>query len=125
MKGWLLKFLYYALPTLAMAVIVLSMNTGPVLKRPLGSHDDLPAQLEQVAALALSGRWEEAGRAEMRLAQTWARVKGRVSFTSTTDEIEIFDLLLAELQAAVDGRDHLLVRSAHLRLKSLWEDLGS
>jgi|GEM_PF-5491701 len=125
MKGWLLRFLYYALPTLALAVIVLAMNAGPLLKRPLGPQEDLPAQLKQVADLALSGRWEEARQGQDRLAQTWVKVKGRLRFSSTTDEIEVFDLLMAELQAAVEGRDQVLLRSAHLRMESLWQDLGS
>lgn len=124
-KAWLFRMLYYGLPTLFLVGCVLALNSGPMLKRPLGSEDDVQAQLQQVAELALSGRWEEAGKAGEGLAQSWERVKRRVRFTSTTDEVEIFDLLLAELQAGVDGQDQSLVRSAHRRLMALWEDLGS
>lgn len=125
MKAWYLRTIYFGLPILVLALSVLSMNSGTILKRPMGDDDQVEARIQSVMDLAAAGRWQEANSAIDQALRSWQKVKGRIHFTSATDEIELFDLELAGLRGAVEGSDANQVRMAVRRLMALWEDLGS
>lgn len=125
MKGRLLKAIYYGLPALIVAASVLTLNSGSLLKRPFGAHDDVPGHLQQLLSHTDGQRWEEAAEVERRVSEAWQRIRGRVRLTSTLDEVETFDLELAELRGALETGDAGQTRIAVYRLLALWEDLGS
>ena len=124
-RAWYFRTIYFGLPILILAVSVLGMNSGTILKRPMGNDDRVEASIQSVMDLAAAGRWSEASTAMEQAHSSWRKVKGRIHFTSATDEIELFDLELAGLQGAVEGGDTNQVRIAVRRLMALWEDLGS
>lgn len=125
MKVWLLRTLYFGIPAVVLLVSIVAMNAGPILKRPVGGERSVPAHMARISELALTDRWAEAGEAGRELERTWEDVKGRVRFTSTIDDMEIFDLELAALIGAIEARDQSQLRIAHRRLQALWNDLGS
>jgi hypothetical protein len=125
MKAWLLKALYFGLPALLLAATVLVLNTGTIMKRPMSQDDNVPDNLQALLSLAVNQEWDEARSTVEHIHRAWNKVRGRVHITSTTDEIELFDLELAGLQGAVEGSDATQVRMAVRRLTALWDDLGS
>lgn len=125
MKGRLFQLLYYGLPALVIAVSVLALNSGPLLKRPIGNHGDVPAQLEALLPLAEAERWADAKAAAERVGADWERLRRRIHLTSARDEVETFDLELAALRGAIEAGDAALTRVAVRRLLALWADLGA
>lgn len=125
MQSRFLRWVYFGLPVLILALTVLSMNSGTILKRPFDSGDQVEARIQLVLDLAAADRWDEAGTAMEQVHQAWQRVKRRIHFTAATEELELFDLELAGLRGAVEGSDTNQVRIAVRRLMALWADLGS
>lgn len=122
MKAWLYRIIYFAIPLTAMALIVWSLNAGPMLMRPMGEDDDVEARLEEVGELALSGRWEEAAKAAEALQAAWNRVQPRIQYAYTREELDTFGDEVAALMGAVDGRSDTQVRISLRRLGALWND---
>ena len=60
MRSRLLRLIYYGLPALVVAVSVLALNSGILLKRPSGEHDDVAGHLRLLLHHADTQRWEEA-----------------------------------------------------------------
>lgn len=125
MRAWWLRILYFGIPAVALLAGVLAFNSNSFLLRPMGTADDVEARLEEVSTLALAGQWEGATAATEGLNRAWDQVKQRVLFSLAMQEVETFDIELAELWGAVDGRDKTAVRITTRRLRALWEDFKS
>lgn len=125
MKGRLLRLIYYGLPVLVVAASVLALNSGILLKRPSGEHDDVAGHLRVLLDHAEAQRWEAAEDAARKAGEAWLRMRGRIHLTSARDEVETFDLELAGLQGALESGDRSQARIAARRLLALWEDIGS
>ncbi|MGE5675624.1 MAG: DUF4363 family protein [Mycobacterium leprae] len=125
MRKWLYRLLYFGVPVVVLALTVVIMNTGPVLKRPMGQNDDVEAKLSAVAELAVTGQWQDATATMEELNAAWHKVRERVRFHSEDREIEALDLEMAQLQGAVEGHSQADVRIATRRLQALWDDLAS
>ncbi|BAD42252.1 DUF4363 family protein [Symbiobacterium thermophilum] len=125
MRSRLLRLIYYGLPALVVAVSVLALNSGILLKRPSGEHDDVAGHLRLLLHHADTQRWEEARDAARKAGEAWLRMRGRIHLTSARDEVETFDLELAGLRGALETGDPVQARIAVHRLLALWEDLGS
>jgi ppGpp synthetase/RelA/SpoT-type nucleotidyltranferase len=124
MRGFALKIIYFSIPTLILAISILTLNSGQILKRPMTGTDDVRTQIQTVASHAVGDRWGEAERSVSDLYRAWEQVKRRVAITTPADLMADLDLEMAELRAAVEAQDAAQVRTQHRRLEVLWEDLG-
>lgn len=125
MKAWFLRAAFFGVPLLVLGLSILALHSGSILKRPLGSDDDVPTAMNRLSDLALADQWDEADRAYEDLEKAWEQVKGRTRLSLGAEEVGIFDLELAGLHGAVESRDPTEVRIALRRLMGLWDDLGS
>jgi hypothetical protein len=124
MKATKLKLLYFSIPVLLLAASVFALNAGPLLKRPLGAGDDVPAKLSAISTLAAAGHWEQAASAAAELQAAWSSVRRRVQLVASRNELQYISLSLADMQGAVAVRDPVQFRLAEQRLRALWEALG-
>ncbi|WP_374711496.1 DUF4363 family protein [Symbiobacterium terraclitae] len=124
MNARMRQLIYIGLPVVIVTVTVLLFNMGGILKRSFGADDDVAGRLNQLLSLTQQRDWDRAHTTIDDVSQAWQRVRGRIHITSTTDEIELFDLELAGLRGAVDTRDEVQANIAVRRLIALWEDIG-
>lgn len=120
---WTIAF--FSVPVVAIALSVLALNSGPLLKRPASSAEDIPARIEEISTMAVAARWGEAEALAGQVDEVWDRVRGRLAFSSDSEDLSRFSLSLAELRGALAARDEQQVRIIHRRLIALWKEIGT
>lgn len=118
------KFLVKAIPIATIALFILVMLSGSILKRPLGKDDDIPGTIQLIMQDVESEKWEEAYKRTGELSEIWHKIVRRIQFSSERDEINGFSMDLACLKGAILAKDK---PGAFMELSEAyehWEELG-
>lgn len=121
----LMQIAYLGIPALILALSLAIMLSGPFLKRPRHSGEDVAALVDHVGSLVGTDQWAEANKAAEQLNVAWDGVEPRVRFTSASGTLEQFDMALAEFRGAVEAEDADQVRVLQRRLLYLWGRVGA
>ncbi|NLY90506.1 MAG: DUF4363 family protein [Firmicutes bacterium] len=111
------------IPALALALFVVLMNSGTVLKT-YGLADPVPPYFERIAMLISQDQWPVAGENAKRLEVAWRKVVRRLQFSEERDEINNFRHSLARLQGYIAAEDRGGALAELKELEETWEDLG-
>lgn len=118
------KFLIRAIPIAALILFVIIMQSGNILKKPIGKNDNIPQSINDMIEVVSNDSWEEADNALKSLVEAWDKVLTRVQFSSERDEINKFNTCLARLQGAVKAEDKSNALMELYEAYNHWEDLG-
>lgn len=112
------------IPTLVMLLFALLLNTGDLLKRPLGTHDDIPGGMERLEAALEAADWSGAEGARAELGAAMDRVRPRIELAAELSELNRFYEVLALLRGAIRARDRSASHQHLALLRLIYEDLG-
>lgn len=118
------KFLIYAIPVTLLAVFILIMQSGKILKKPISGNDNIPESINDMIEAVSNDSWEDADKKLESLTKAWDKVLTRVQFSSERDEINKISTCIARLKGAVRSKDKT---NALMELNETyihWEDLG-
>ncbi|HLN64043.1 MAG TPA: DUF4363 family protein [Symbiobacteriaceae bacterium] len=115
------KWCLYIIPLVAFAFY---MNSGTLLKRPMGSNDDLEGQLHQIEQATLAGDWVQAGAAWEQAHTAFDKVERRIEVIAERDELQHFYTELHRLRGAIQAEERVTVLSQVAMLKSLFDEFG-
>lgn len=118
------KFLVISIPIFTIALFVLIMLSGSILKNPLGKDDDIPGAIQIIIQDIQSENWESANANTEILSNTWEKIVKRVQFSSERDEINSFDLSMAQLRGAIMAQDKSSSFIALNEAYEQWDGLG-
>lgn len=108
---------------LTLALFVVIMTSGSILKRPFGADDDVEGRLKDVNVAVDKTSWEEAVKATERLDSAWKKVSARIQVGSEKDEILRFGESVQKLKAALKARDRGNALSELAVLRAVWGEL--
>jgi len=118
------KFLIYAGTVAVLVFFSLIMLSGNILKKPLGSDDDIPGAIENMLEAVENGAWNDASEEIGSLESAWNKVLKRIQFGSERDEINQLSKSIARLKGALEARDKsgslMELHEAYMH----WENLG-
>jgi hypothetical protein len=117
-----LKWCLYVIPLVAITFL---LNAGPVLKRPMGTDDDVAGSLERVEQAALQEDWEQASSAWDQLRQAFVKVERRAEVVVEWNELQDFDMELARLRGAIQAEERSDVLALISVLKALFDEFGN
>lgn len=118
------KFLVIAIPIATLALFVLIMLSGTILKQPLGKDDNIPESIQLIIKDIELENWDAANKKVEDLSNTWEKIVNRVQFSSERNQIDSFDINIARLRGAIIAKDK---SSSYAELNEAyehWENLG-
>lgn len=118
------KFLVISLPIVTIALFVLVMLSGNILKKPLGNDDNIPNSIDILIENVNQENWEAANQNLENFNRVWVKVVKRVQFSSERNEINNFSTSLARLQGALQAKDKSSALQELHEAYEHWEDLG-
>lgn len=118
------KFLVISLPIVTIALFILVMLSGNILKKPLGNEDNIPNFIEQLIENVNQENWEAANQNLENLSRVWEKVVKRVQYSSERNEINNFSTSLARLRGALQAEDKSSGLQELHEAYEHWKDLG-
>lgn len=118
------KFLIYAGTVAVLVFFSLIMLSGNILKKPLGSDDDIPGAIENMLEAVENGAWNDASEEIGSLESAWNKVLKRIQFGSERDEINQLSKSIARLKGALEARDKSGSLMELYEAYMHWENLG-
>ncbi len=99
------KFISAAIPISILIIFIIVMQSGSLLKRPIGNEDDIPQSIFSLIEEVQNENWDEVQKKAEKLDETWNKVVKRIQFSSERDEINYFYTSLARLKGAIMAED--------------------
>lgn len=118
------KFLVISIPIVTLALFVLIMLSGTILKQPLGTDDNIPESIQLIIKDIELENWDGANKKAEDLSNVWKKIVNRVQFSSERNQIDSFDISIARLRGAIIAKDK---SSSYAELNEAykhWENLG-
>ena len=115
------KWAVYIIPLVVFAVL---LNAGQVLKRPMGTGDDVLGSLKKVEQAVLVEDWDGAAAAWERTHRAVSIVMRRVQMDTERDEMQDFSEELARLRGAVQAGERGTALEHISVLKALFDEWG-
>lgn len=95
----------YLIPFLVIIIFAVLLNSGSILKKPLGQDDDVVRQLGIIKQAVLAEKWEEATIKTNELERIWQRITFRAQFSVEKDGILGFEKSLYRLKSFIDAKN--------------------
>ncbi|WP_040210443.1 DUF4363 family protein [Clostridium polynesiense] len=118
------KFLVVSIPIATIAVFMIIMLSGSILKRPLGNDDNFQGSVDAVMQDVLEEDWERADKDAEKLNEVWKKILRRVQFSAERDEINALSASLARLEGAILAEDKASAVIELCASLEHWEGLG-
>lgn len=119
------KFIICAIPIAALVLFIIIMQSGNLLKRPLGNKDDIPRSINDMIEAVNMESWDEAYNKLKDIEYAWDKVVKRVQFSSEKDEIEKIYACIARLHGAVMAEDKSNALMELYEAYNHWDNLGN
>jgi hypothetical protein len=117
-------FLYKIIPTAALLLFMLIMNSGDYLKGLIGSGNNVSGYFSDLKKDIASNQWTKAAADLERMESNWRRVVKWIQFSEERDQIDNFQHTAARLQGYILARDQAGAYAELEELKETWDDLG-
>ncbi|HEY3366428.1 MAG TPA: DUF4363 family protein [Symbiobacteriaceae bacterium] len=117
----MVKWAVYIVPIVAFAVL---LNAGQVLKRPMGTQDDVLGHLHAVEQSVLAEDWAGAGTGWERTQAAVDRVARRIQIDAEKGEMQDLAEELARLRGTIQAQERGPALEHVSVLKSLFHELG-
>lgn len=118
------RFLVISIPTITLVLFILVMQSGNVLKKPLGNEVGIPKTIEMMIEDIKNENWYSASNHWESLTKDWDKIVQRVQFSSERNEIEGLSLSIAGLKGAIEAQDQSDGLQRLYEAYEHWEDLG-
>lgn len=95
----------YLIPTLTIIIFVAVMQGGIYYFTPKELKNSLPRQVQQIENDILSSHWDNAGKDQNKLHQTWEKLIPLIEYHAEKDAIDGIIKSLGRLDGAIKARD--------------------
>lgn len=119
------KFMVAAIPIATLILFILIMQSGFILKGPLGQNDDIPGAIKELMEYVRNDEWETVGHKTEELEKMWQGIVKRVQFSAERDEINFFSTSIARLRGAVLAKDKSNALMELNEAYNHWSELGN
>lgn len=116
-----LKWVVYMVPVILFALF---LNSGQILKRPMGSGDDIFGSLHAVEQAVLSDDWAGAARGWEKTHKATGIVSRRIEVQAERNELQDFFEEMARLQGSIQAQEKGTALEHIAVLKSLYDEFG-
>jgi hypothetical protein len=113
----------YILPTFALLIFIMIMNSGGVLKRSFSNKDDVLLYIKAIKLDVENGKWKQAQADFNELKSAWGIVEKRVQFSVERSEMNMIDANLARIGGAISIHDKDFVIIEINEVLEHWEEL--
>lgn len=121
----MIKFLLYKIiPTAALLLFMLIMNSGDYLKGLIGGGNNVSGYFSDLKKDIASNQWTKAAVDLEQMESNWRRVVKWIQFSEERDQINNFQHTAARLQGYILARDQAGAYAELEELKETWDDLG-
>jgi hypothetical protein len=118
------RILITVLPIVTLALFIFVMQSGNILKRPLGEDDNIPESIDDIIIAVNNDEWDEANGRLIGLENAWSKVVKRVQFSSERDEINMLSTSIARLRGAIEAEDKAGALMELYEAYNHWTQLG-
>lgn len=118
------KFLVITIPIVTLAIFILIMLSGGILKKPISNDDSVPDSIHQIIYEVESENWKDAEIKTDQLSALWKKIVRRVQFSSERDEINAFSSNIARLRGTIHARDKSGSFAELYEAYEHWDQLG-
>lgn len=121
MSSKVVKWVIYLVPVVLFALL---LNTGTVLKRPMGRNDRVEAGLHAVEEAVLKEQWATADREWDRVQASSIKVGRRIEIAAERDQLQDFYEELARLRGSIQAHERGSALEHISVLKALFDEFG-
>lgn len=118
------KVVPFLFPAAVLLVFGAVLNSGPVLKRPFGQHDDIEGIAVRIERAVNENRWEEAEALVQPLNRAIDLVGARVQLIAEREELHGLAEHLTLLRGGLATRDSTSALQEIAMIKYLYAELG-
>jgi hypothetical protein len=111
------------IPTLALLLFIIIMNSGVFLKRSFNSKDNVLEYIERIKFDVKDDKWIEAQDDFHNLQKAWDLVEKRVQFSVERNEMNLIDFNLARMGGAFSVHDKSFIIIELNELMEHWREL--
>lgn len=118
------KFLVILIPIILLTICILTMLSGPFLKKPRGDYDNVVKHIDTTTNAVMSDNWILAEQNTSKLDKAWITVTKRIQFSCERNEINALNVSIARLKAAINAKDKTSALLELSEAEEHWRDLG-
>jgi hypothetical protein len=117
------KFFVIFTPIALIAVSMIIMLSGTLLKQPTGDWDNVLKHMDATTKAIMSDDWTLAEQSESKLETAWKAVTKRIQYSGERDEIHNFTVSVARLKASITAKDKSSALMELSEANEHWEGL--
>lgn len=118
------KFLLFLIPLLTLVLFILIMNSGSLLKKPLGEDDRLYETIQQIEADVKEKNWDKANN-KINYAETaWKKIVRRIQFSVEKEYIFQINETLSRIKGGIKVKDDKAIIEEIYYFYELWDKLA-
>jgi hypothetical protein len=119
------RVVLYIIPVLTLAAVVLFLNGGQYLKKPVEDTNDFPRCLQLLKEDINNEDWEAAGSDLDKLQASWNRVLTRIQYGVNRNEVHQINIRISRIRGAIQARDKTAALIEINELENHWNALGT
>ncbi|KGX88731.1 DUF4363 family protein [Pontibacillus marinus] len=118
------KFLLYLIPILTLAIFIVIMNSGSILKKSYGHDDRLVETVKKIEKEVANEEWENAEEHIKYIEEAWKKVTRRIQFSVEKEFILEISGVFAQIKGGIKGKDDQAVMENIYFFYELWDNLA-
>lgn len=118
------KIVLFLIPLLTLVLFIFIMNSGSLLKKPLGKDDRLYETVHQIEADVKEKNWDKASN-NINYAETaWEKIVRRIQFSVEKEYIFQINETLARIKGGIEVKDDKAIMEEIYYFYELWDKLA-
>ena len=118
------KFLTIFIPIIFLAICIMAMLSGPLLKNPWTEDENIISFIDNIERFSEENQWEQSEKEVEKVEKAWESILKRVQYTSEVDEIDDIYNNIARMKGGIRAKDLGITLGATEEIKTNWENLG-
>lgn len=118
------KFLLYLIPILTLAFFIFIMNSGSLLKKPIGNEDRLYEAVLQIEADIREKNWDKASKNIDYAETAWKKIVRRIQFSVEKEYIIEISGTLSRIKGGIKFEDDKAIMEEIYYFYELWDKLA-
>jgi len=118
------KFLLYLIPLLTLALFIFIMNSGSLLKKPLGNDDRLYEAVQRIESDVKEKNWDKASKNINYAENAWKKIVRRIQFSVEKEYIIQISGTLSRIKGGIEVKDDKAIMEEIYYFYELWDKLA-
>ncbi|MFD1020985.1 DUF4363 family protein [Thalassobacillus hwangdonensis] len=118
------KIILYLVPILTIILFILVMNSGYVLKKPLGNDDRLLEAITQIESDVKEEEWDHAKEHITYSEKAWTKIVRRIQFSLEKEYVIEITGILSRIKGGIEVKDDKGIIQEIYYFYELWDKLA-